>query len=79
MKTENNFLVNYIVYCFKISTGNQCFQYCIQMTTLLSLVSFIKPASLIAKCVDQQKSKIVKVTIAIGTSLMDTGGVLRTP
>jgi hypothetical protein len=30
-------LVHYVVYCFKISTGNQCLQYCIQISTHLSL------------------------------------------
>jgi hypothetical protein len=31
------FLVHYIVYSFKISTGNQCLWYCIQILTSLSV------------------------------------------
>ncbi len=66
MKIENNlFLVHFNVYCFKISTGNSCLQYCIQISTLLSLASFIQPASLIAKRVDQQKSIIELGTISL--------------
>jgi hypothetical protein len=29
--------MHYIVYCFNFSTRNQCLQYCIQISTLLSL------------------------------------------
>jgi len=56
---ENNLLlIHFIVYCFNFTTGNQCLEYCIQISTLLSLASFILLASLIAKNVDQQKSKM---------------------
>jgi hypothetical protein len=49
------FLIQYIVYCFDFSTGNQCFQQHIQISALLSLGSFIEPGSL---KVEQQKSKM---------------------
>ena len=42
-------LVHFIVYCFHFTRGNQCLQYCIQISTILSL------ACLIAKRVDEQK------------------------
>ncbi len=59
MKIENDlFLVHYNVYCFNFSTGNQYLHYRIYISTLLSLASFIQPASLNAKRVDQQKSII---------------------
>jgi hypothetical protein len=51
-------LAHYIVYCFKISTGNQFLQCRIQISALLSLASLIEPASLIAKRVDSPKSKM---------------------
>ncbi len=57
--TKNTWvLVHFIVYCFHFTTGDQSLQYFIQISTLLSLASFILPASLIAKRVDQQKSKM---------------------
>jgi hypothetical protein len=35
------FLIYYIAYCFNASTKNQCLQYCIHMSMLLSLASVI--------------------------------------
>jgi len=35
------FLVHYMVYSFNFSTGNQYLQYCIQISTPVSLASFI--------------------------------------
>jgi len=65
------FLVQCIVYCLNFSTGNQCLQYCSQVSTLLSLVSFIEPAILAGK-----KGRSTKVKDGIrnlGTiSLIDT-------
>jgi hypothetical protein len=59
MKKRNTLvLVHFIVYCFHFTRGKQCLQYCIQISTPLSLTSFILLASLIAKRVDQQKSKM---------------------
>jgi hypothetical protein len=51
-------LVHFIVYCFHFTPGNQCLQHCIQISTPLSLASFISPASVIAKTVDRQKPKM---------------------
>jgi hypothetical protein len=54
---ENNLvLAHFIVYCFHFTSGNQCLQYRIQISAFLSLATFILPASLFAKRVDQQKS-----------------------
>jgi len=50
--------VHFIVYFFISKTGNQCLRYGIHISTPLSLASFILAASLIAKSVDQQKSKM---------------------
>ncbi len=37
LEEENTlFLVHYNVYCFNFSTGNQCLQYCIHISTLKS-------------------------------------------
>jgi hypothetical protein len=67
------FLVHFIVYCFNFSSGHQCFQYSIQISTFLSLASNIQLANLIAKRVDQQNSKIELETKGLRTiSLIDT-------
>ncbi len=47
-----------LVHFFNFIRGNHCLQYYIQILTLLSLASFILPASLIAEIVDQWKSKM---------------------
>jgi hypothetical protein len=57
-KRDTLVLVHFIVYCFHFTRGNQCLQYFIQITTPLSLASFIQLASLNAKRVDQQKTKM---------------------
>ncbi len=66
------FLVHYMVYSFNFSTGNQYLQYCIRISTPVSLASFVQPTSLIAKSADQQKSQMELETKALGTiSLID--------
>ncbi len=51
-------LVHFIVYYFNFLTRNQFMQYCIRISTLLSLASLFLLANLIAKSVDQQKSML---------------------
>jgi hypothetical protein len=44
--TKNTLVsAHYIIYCFHFTRGYQCLQYCIQISTVLSLAYFILPVA----------------------------------